>query len=149
MISYLVHYEPNGFIRNCVYEPGEDYIAMCEQRGLAYAVFEGSPPDSIHDTCYFSAGEVKRRLPSPIVSAGEVKQRQPLPATISKLSIAADDADRAVISGLPDPITVKIDGVEHYVGGGVLTITSPMPAVYRVEIDHWPYLPWSAEVVAE
>lgn len=130
-----VHYEPNGFIRNCVHEPGDDYIAMCEDRGLAYAVFEGSPPDSIHDACYFSDGEVKQRLP--------------LPATISKLTIAADDGDEAVISGLPDPVTVTVDGVEHEVTGGVLTITSPMPAVYHVEIDPWPYLPWRAEVVAQ
>ncbi|OCP21889.1 MULTISPECIES: hypothetical protein [unclassified Ensifer] len=68
--------------------------------------------------------------------------------SISKTQIAADDVDEAVMHGLPDPVVVKIDDVEHEVAGGSISISSPMPATYRIEIDHWPYLPFNAEIVA-
>lgn len=65
-----------------------------------------------------------------------------------KLEIAADGLDEAVMTGLPSPVTVIIDGTPHEVTGGTLEIASIMPAVYRVVIIHWPYMPFSAEVVA-
>ncbi len=79
---------------------------------------------------------------------GVVCRRPNLEAIVNKTSIAADDADEAVISGLPDPITIKIDGEIYEVEGGSLTITSPMPAAYRIEVDQWPYMPWGVEIVA-
>lgn len=68
--------------------------------------------------------------------------------TISKTEIVADDTDEAVITGLPDPVEVKIDGTAYEITGGTLALSSPMPATYKVEIDHWPYLPFSVEVTA-
>lgn len=67
---------------------------------------------------------------------------------VSKTAIAADDLDEAVITGLPDPVTVLVDGVAHEVTGGTIAITAAMPATYRIEIDHWPYMPFNEEVVA-
>lgn len=77
---------------------------------------------------------------------GEIVDRPSF--NISKTEIVADDLDEAVIADLPDPITVTVDGVAYEVTGGSLAITSPMPATYNIEIDHWPYLPFSTEVTA-
>ncbi|MBD9511642.1 hypothetical protein IB265_33340 [Ensifer sp. ENS10] len=68
--------------------------------------------------------------------------------TISKTAIAADNVDEAVITGLPDPAWVVIDGHPFEVAGGTLSISSHMPASYSLHIDHWPYMPFDAEVVA-
>ncbi|OWZ90492.1 hypothetical protein B9J07_28310 [Sinorhizobium sp. LM21] len=67
--------------------------------------------------------------------------------TISKTAIAADDTDEAVITGLPDPVWVVIDGHPFEVTGGTLSVSSPMPATYHIGIDHWPYMPFDTEVV--
>lgn len=63
-------------------------------------------------------------------------------------AIVADDVDVASITDLPDPCTVAVDGVEHEVTGGTLSISSPMPATYTVRIDCFPYLLFEEEIVA-
>ena len=82
------------------------------------------------------------------VSDGVVTDRPLLPVSVSKTEIEADDVDVAMIEGLPQPCTVKVDGIDYVVEEGVLEIGSPMPATYTIEIDHWPYLPFKTEVVA-
>jgi hypothetical protein len=79
----------------------------------------------------------------------EAVRRRPLPATLSKDTIRADDSDAAVISGLPVPCTVTIDGTPYEVTDGEMRITSPMPAVYEITIEHWPHLPWTATLTTE
>ena len=51
---------------------------------------------------------------------------------------------------LPSPgrFSVTIDGTDYEVED-VLEIASDMPATYRVELDHFPYLPLDVEIVAE
>ena len=61
--------------------------------------------------------------------------------------IAADGEDAARLE-LPGPFTVRIDGTDYEVEDTV-EITSDMPATYRVEIDHFPYLPLDVEILAE
>ena len=63
-----------------------------------------------------------------------------------KTAIAADGSDVATLA-IDGPFTVTIDGVEYEVED-VLEIASDMPATYRVEIDHFPYLPLDVEIVA-
>jgi hypothetical protein len=75
--------------------------------------------------------------------------RPALPVMLSKATIRADDRDAALLSGLPTPCVVTIDGVPHEVTDGELWIRSPMPATYEIRIDHWPYLPWAAVLRAE
>lgn len=93
------------------------------------AVFEASADDL---TQYVLEGEVVNK---PVFA-------------FDKLAISANGLDEAVMTGLPSPITVIIDGTPHEVTGCTLEIASIMPAVYRVVIIHWPYMPFSAEVVA-
>lgn len=78
---------------------------------------------------------------------------RPSMAGFDKLEIAADDAEAAVLT-LPEPFTAEVDGVEYQIdvandaGEYELAITSAMPASYRVTITHFPYLDYSAEIVA-
>ncbi|MBB4000978.1 hypothetical protein [Aurantimonas endophytica] len=74
--------------------------------------------------------------------------RPAITATVSKAAILADGADKAVISGLPKPCVVRVDGQSVERKGGTLTLTADVPGTYRIEVDQWPYLPWSVEIVA-
>jgi hypothetical protein len=68
-----------------------------------------------------------------------------------RLEIAADGVDRAVLA-LREPFRVTVEGTKFQVddpdgdGAYALVLVSTMPAVYRVGIDHWPYLPFQAEI---
>lgn len=75
--------------------------------------------------------------------------RPVLPAMLSKTTIRADERDAAVLSDLPRPCTVWIDGVPYEVDDGELVIRSPMQAVYEIRIDHWPHLTWASALTAE
>jgi hypothetical protein len=68
-------------------------------------------------------------------------------ASFDKLTIAADGIDVAVLE-LPGAFTARVDGVAHAVADR-LEIASNMPATYRVEVDHFPWLPLDVEIVAE
>jgi hypothetical protein len=63
-----------------------------------------------------------------------------------RTTIAADGVDVATLA-IPGAFTVTIDGAEYEIED-VLEIASAMPATYRVEVDHFPYLPLDAEIVA-
>ncbi|MBB4001604.1 hypothetical protein [Aurantimonas endophytica] len=82
------------------------------------------------------------------ISEGCLTKRPVMEALVSKSDIKADGKHKAVIRGLPRPCVVRIDGQPIERKGGTITLTADVPATYRVEVDHWPYLPWSAEIVA-
>lgn len=64
-----------------------------------------------------------------------------------KLEISADDVDVAVLDA-GETFTAVIDGIEHTITGGLLEISSPMPASYQISIRLWPYQDFDATVVA-
>ena len=68
-------------------------------------------------------------------------------AGFDKTTIAADGVDVAVLE-MPGPFTATVDGVAHAVTDR-LEIASDMPATYRVEVDHFPYLALDVEIVAQ
>ena len=79
-----------------------------------------------------------------------VQRRAILPIGVSKAVIAADDADEAVITGIPEGATVTVDGVAlDGFAGGELVLTSAMPATYTVQVEKWPFLPFEVEIVAQ
>lgn len=68
--------------------------------------------------------------------------------TFDREAIVADGIDEAILDDLPDPVSVTVDGVLYEVTGGSLKITSIMKATYVVEIDHFPWMPFKAEIIA-
>jgi hypothetical protein len=82
------------------------------------------------------------------VEDGVLVPRSTLNATWSKTTITANGVDTAVLSGLPDPCTVMIDGEAHEVTGGSLEFAASSPGVYRISIDEVQYLPETWEVIA-
>jgi len=82
------------------------------------------------------------------VENGSLVPRSTLNATWSKTTIAANGTDAAVLSGLPDPCTVMIDGEPHEITGGSLEFAASSPGVYRISIDEVQYLPEQWEITA-
>ncbi|WP_435657953.1 hypothetical protein [Brucella pituitosa] len=69
-------------------------------------------------------------------------------ASISSLEIQANGADSAVITGIPEGVSVSIDDEQYEVSGGSLEFTTDDPGTYRIAIDAWPLMPFEAEVKA-
>lgn len=72
------------------------------------------------------------------VSAGEIALR---PAQDSAL-------DGLVLSGLPDPCELVIDGTRYSVAGGTVDLSFGLPGAYPVRVEAFPYLPAEFEVIA-
>ena len=66
----------------------------------------------------------------------------------SKWVIAADGIDVARLE-LGEPFEITIDGARFMAEEGSIEISSDMPGRYRVEVEHFPWLPLKAEIVAE
>lgn len=79
------------------------------------------------------------------VADGAVVARPDLPA-FDKVEIRADGEDAATLV-LPEPMIVAIDGVPHGPTDRI-EIVSPMPATYRVTIQHFPFRDFAADIVA-
>jgi hypothetical protein len=87
------------------------------------------------------------------LTAEPLVTRRPALPGFDKLAIAADDVDEARLA-LAEPFAVEIDGQTYQVdeadgdGNYVLTLTSAMPATYKVSVKHFPYLDFEAEITA-
>jgi hypothetical protein len=131
MIVHYTAHDENGrilFCGNC----DDSVLHMAEQEAMDKGALFLTEQSDFHKD-YVLNGKVMPR-PTPV---------------LDKSQIAADDADTATISGLPDPGTVIIDGETYEIAGGVLEITSPMPATYQIEVpEQFPWLPLEVEVVA-
>lgn len=69
-------------------------------------------------------------------------------AAISSLEIQADGEDTAIITGIPEGVSVSIDDEPYEVSGGSLEFTTGDPGTFRIAIDAWPLMPFEAEVTA-
>lgn len=134
ILEYLAGGDRPGLIWHAISVYGDGALAAILARGGA-AIETDRPDFDVVAEGYVESGTLKRR---PV-----------LPIAIDKRVIAADDADAAAVSGLPDPCTVWIDDAPHAVTGGTLALTSPMPAVYRLRVDQWPAMPFEADIRAE
>jgi hypothetical protein len=112
-------------------------LAALDERGVLYADVDFKQNGNLHEL--FGLHHVVE---------GELALRPALAASVSTAEIRADGKDKAVISGLPKPCTVMVDGQPVERKGGTLTLTADVAATYRVAVDQWPYLPWLVEIVA-
>ncbi|KAB0682011.1 hypothetical protein [Aureimonas leprariae] len=70
-------------------------------------------------------------------------------AAIDRTVIRADGEDAAVLSGLPDPCALLINGMPRDVAGGSIEIRSRRPGTFLIQLQHWPLVDWSVTVEAE
>lgn len=75
----------------------------------------------------------------------EVSTLRPV-AAFDKLEIAADGVDTATIE-IPAVFTARIDGVK-VTTSSELALDAPHPGSFRVQIDHFPYIPVDVRIVA-
>jgi hypothetical protein len=120
----------------------DEMLAAQVQSAAEFAIFGHH-----HDVEYYVPG-APINDPTPVVDR-EAVPRPLLPAAVSRQRVAADGMETAIISirGVKR-CKFRIDGIEHETTDGMIEISSPMPATYIVEIDHWPFLPWRAEIKA-
>ena len=69
--------------------------------------------------------------------AKEIKNR-PLISAPSKITLNV--GDNYTLSGLPDPIDVRIDEEITKVEGGVLELEGEMPGTYLIRLEGFPYI---------
>ena len=112
-------------------------LTALDQRGVLYADIEFEQDGNLHElfSRYY-------------VTDGRLTPRAAITPSVSTFEIHADAKDKAVIKGLPRPCTVMVDGQPVERKGGTITLTADVPATYRVAVEKWPFLPWSAEIVA-
>jgi hypothetical protein len=70
---------------------------------------------------------------------------RPVLSGFDRTNIIAGGVDAARMN-VPPGCLVKIDGVEHIVDDGEIVLASAAPGVWRIDIDHWPYMPFTAEI---
>lgn len=84
---------------------------------------------------------------------GALVERATMEPAVSATAIAADNVAEAVISGLPDPCTVRVAGPVPagplLVAGGTLTLTASQAGAYRVRVTADPtHAPWEVTIDA-
>jgi hypothetical protein len=116
----------------------DETVADLIARNVRFTVYEAeSIPTNIHTHWFWNeASQGLAPLPE-------------LPIEVSKLEIAADGEDEAIVSGIPEGVKIVIDGTEYETPDGEIVITSTVPATYVLRVKHPSYLPWSAEIVAQ
>lgn len=74
---------------------------------------------------------------SQYVSNGKVTSRPTLPA-FDKTAVKV--GEKAIISGLPNPTVVTVNGLSHTVSDGEFVLTGTSPGRFRIAVSAWPYL---------
>lgn len=130
----IVEYNEDGMVTHVISSYMPQLVEKLREMGRPFVQIQERPDFNMVTQGYVEGGEIKRR---PV-----------LDIQVSDTVIQADGEDEAVLSGLPDPCDVWIDGVKHEVTGGELRISSPMPATYRIAIERWPYMAWAVAIEA-
>lgn len=81
-------------------------------------------------------------------SIGELAERQAITATFNKTTVTADGIDEAVLSVLPIPCTVYVDGVPEVIDDGSAEFSFTDPGTYSIVVDEVAYLRQSWEIEA-
>lgn len=77
-----------------------------------------------------------------------VRLRPEIIAGPSMLIMAADRDHSIVISGLPIPCTVTVDGNAYTIDDGEFEFTTDTTGTYKISVEAFPYIPTSWEVTA-
>jgi len=77
-----------------------------------------------------------------------VVNRPQISAEPDKLVFNADGVDSVIISGLPNPCTIKVGGDEYFVDDGEFEFTVDVVGNYNIECTAFPNIPTSWEIEA-
>ena len=83
------------------------------------------------------------------VTGGVITPRATAVAVWDKTTITADGVDEAILSGLPDPVTLSIDGDDVIVTGGELRFTATTIGYFIVVLDVPEYERTEWEIISE
>ncbi|MBP0438413.1 hypothetical protein [Tianweitania sediminis] len=115
-------------------------------------VIEGYPPLFPKLTFRWVGHGMDVPDPSAVYFDIDVNQIRPRPRLVvqtSKTVIAADGVDEAVISGIPAGVSFTVDDELFIADGEPIQMRSTLPASYRLAINHFPYLAFEMEIVAQ
>ncbi|MBP0439577.1 hypothetical protein [Tianweitania sediminis] len=139
--------------RNAVFvehDPSTGEIVYCGS--VPPDVMEGYGPLFPHLTFRWVGHGME--VPDPLqvyfdIEAKRILPRPQLAVQASKPVIVADGLDEAVITGIPAGFPFTIDGAPYTADGEPIQLRSAMPATYRLAINHFPYVPFEMEIVAQ
>jgi len=74
--------------------------------------------------------------------------KQAMAITCDKSVIQSNDEDVVTIEGLPDDCQVTIEGDTYTVTDNVFELTVPLPGIYNITIEKFPFLPKEVQIEA-
>ena len=80
---------------------------------------------------------------------GDYVARPEITATPNKLTITANGSDQFILTGLPEPCTVKVESATFTVTDGEFGFTTILAGEYTVTAEQFPYITKTWEVTAE
>ena len=133
-MKMLICHTPIGQIYNIVFDPiPEGMLEAYNNEGVQYLIAETELDGAEVITRYY-------------VDSGDILARPEFDAP-PEITMPADGVVHATIT-LPDPCEVFVDGEPQTVTGGVLELSSDMPAEYLIELRQWPYIDAQIKVIA-
>jgi len=75
-----------------------------------------------------------------LVDSPQITLKPEMVITLDKSVIYSDDVDTAVIGGLPDDCQVTIEGDTYTVTDNTFELTVPLPGIYNITIEKFPFL---------
>lgn len=118
-------------------------------------------PDDRYEDQIHALGQkfIKRDIPGLLspdewyAMNNEAVKRQPMNISVSKTTIKAGVNDAAVIVGAPKEVSFNVFVGDSLVWNGTLPdgeleLSVPVPGIYRVVLDKWPYRQFKIDIEA-
>lgn len=139
MTVFTAH-DPDGRVTqsNKLFDP-TGYADMLRERQMTFVEHDGPGPIN---------------LEAHWVRNGELTAREAMPVTVSATSIKAGGKEVAIFSGVPRGarVTISTGGLppiwNGIADGKPFDLPIPVPCIYVVTVDLWPFRTWSTEVTA-
>jgi hypothetical protein len=146
-VTLFLVYGPDGEIiqANKMYDPPVNHGKLLDDLGQKYIAVE--LPNPVHQDGFYID-----------VKASELCERPIMPISVSKNVIKAGGNDSTLIRDIPTGVTFAIvacgaaiypaPGQSDILDGTELEISIPVPCVYTVILNKWPYKTFKVEIEA-
>jgi hypothetical protein len=134
-LLYLVHDDDGRITQSNKHYDHEGYDKVLADGGLKFITIN-TPKVLMPDEYY--------------VNEGVLRGRQPMAIRIDQQTMKAGKTG-VTLSNVPNPcrMTVSVGDLAVHnenVTDGSAYLESPVPGIYKISLDAWPYLPWTIEV---